>query len=776
MEKYLASLPEGGVKEELIGRLLKQGIKISGESMTPICRFLERIPMTTQWVKISYAKDTYSQLLAEQALATSQLLRDSMRASSSGNEVLDADQRRAEIAIKFNTKKVDHMSKCQVDPWLRYDGVPAMRRIYYSQMDGQAAQPSHEGSSKTPQQLRYSSYWCKQCRNAQKLDNIKGKLQLDTNRLKNVYTMATQKGEVVLGLVTGDILCVRPEYVTLVHAMQVPSRHVVRLLEVEAGNGSTTDAICPWCEKSTTLVILGGGKSQWTRIKHEQKSRGMAAYSELERAPFGMMALTVESFGRPLSRFSDCSVSAQEDDLEGWMEHYEVTISQDAGVKQLELVTNGTIETSGRGSTGNFRHYYRPDAGPVPSRVIDVQTRQVRAYAGEKYAIVSYVWRQWDVESVVELACEMARRHGIPGVWIDAKCIYQGDDETSRADKERQIPLMGDYYAGATVTYVLVPEIFFEPYVCPLDRDTVYCIADTVGWEKIIAGVLGSVWMSRIWTAQEAYRSKNAVFLMEGGIIHAPSLAMVAAMRMGGRKFGVSNWCPEGDSVLISGSSIQENGVKDATGFATLHRFRSDRDLKDFTEMWDQHSNRQATIDMDRIYGLLGMTSVGKLVSVNYKTTIKEKIRELAANGLLSMTSLLTDQVSQSDRMSWWGSRILGSQAEFNALSHERLSLADNGMPVVIANVICIRDNNMRQGGVTLRKGSSFYIGMVMEEDLGVETGDYLAVGIAPGRTCLIPGREAGLGIWQRTGRARVLLNTQGNIGKLEEMKTWHIG
>lgn len=502
----------------------------------------------------------------------------------------------------------------------------------------------------------------------------------------------------------------------------------------------------------------------------------MAPYSELEHTPYGMKVLTVESFAKPLSRFSDCSVFAQENDLEKWMGHYEAVIGRDAGIQQLEIVTNGAVEISGRGFVGNFRANYKPDAGPVPTRVVDVQTREVREYAGEKYAIASYVWRQWEIENVVEIACEMAKRHGIPSVWIDTKCIYQGDDEASMLDKERQIPLMGDYYAGATVTYVLVPKIYYEIYVRSLDRDIIFCPANTVGWEKITRALLDSVWMRRVWTAQEAYRSKNAVCLMEGGIIQASSLALVATIRIERRKFGISNWYPEGDCVLISGSFIGGDRVRDATGFSTLHRFRSDEDLKDFTAMWDQNTSREATIEIDRIYGLLGMTSVGKMVPISYNTTIEEKIKELAANGLLSMASLLTENVSESENMSWWGSRIKADQAEFDTLSQERLSSAENGMPTVFGTLISIKEDNIRPGGVTVREGSYVYTGKDME-DADVEIGDYLAIGISSHtKTCFVPGITTESDIWLRNGRARVLLNVQGTIEPLGDMKMWHIG
>lgn len=164
----------------------------------------------------------------------------------------------------------------------------------------------------------------------------------------------------------------------------------------------------------------------------------------------------------------------------------------------------------------------------LPSRLWNVKTgleaQETSDLArGTTYCAVSYVWDQWkndtksphlpDLERIRTSLLEVAEATGIDLFWVDGNCIDQADEK----DKARELPKMGQYYAGAAFTIVLLPDVK-EPQKTPTPKP--WQVFDAKAhWEanaRLVKQYINCVWLKRIWTVQEAWLARKMVFKTGG--------------------------------------------------------------------------------------------------------------------------------------------------------------------------------------------------------------------------------------------------------------------
>ncbi|KAK4034348.1 heterokaryon incompatibility protein-domain-containing protein [Parachaetomium inaequale] len=169
-------------------------------------------------------------------------------------------------------------------------------------------------------------------------------------------------------------------------------------------------------------------------------------------------------------------------------------------------------------------------------KLVDVATRQiVQAPEGRfEYTALSYVWGGGQQDSyqagselkgalpqTTEDAIDLTGRLGKRYLWVDSLCI----DQTSAADKERQINLMCSIYQGAYLTIVAVsgtsataglprmragtaamqPQLF-----CRVDGKRLVGLMPTLSQQ-----IWRSPWGSRAWTLQEALLSPRSLYVSD---------------------------------------------------------------------------------------------------------------------------------------------------------------------------------------------------------------------------------------------------------------------
>lgn len=90
-----------------------------------------------------------------------------------------------------------------------------------------------------------------------------------------------------------------------------------------------------------------------------------------------------------------------------------------------------------------------------PQKLLNIETREVETGVTAPYAILSYVWTQWEDRDALldQLRLPMSRVN-LRYVWADFWCINQKDQE----EKSREVGNMAQYYKTALVGIILVPK------------------------------------------------------------------------------------------------------------------------------------------------------------------------------------------------------------------------------------------------------------------------------------------------------------------------------
>ncbi|MCE8163468.1 MAG: HET domain-containing protein [Candidatus Moeniiplasma glomeromycotorum] len=198
-------------------------------------------------------------------------------------------------------------------------------------------------------------------------------------------------------------------------------------------------------------------------------------------------------------------------------------------------------------------------------------------------------------------------------LWMDQLCINQADTPEGLAERNQEVPKMGQYYGNAAVTLISIQSEINENK--PLTIDIV---------EKIIR----SEWFRRSWTFQEGWLSKHTIFMFDDMLVDGRTLA--------------ADWIlyqpAYSEYSRASLGEISEGSVKVATPLGWTY-FKNGYDKKDkivltLSQVLRGVRPRERTLSIDGIYSVLGLLPYGEKVPVKYekwgyKYTQKELLEAL---------------------------------------------------------------------------------------------------------------------------------------------------
>lgn len=209
--------------------------------------------------------------------------------------------------------------------------------------------------------------------------------------------------------------------------------------------------------------------------------------------------------------------------------------------------------------------------------------------------------------------------------WFDVLCMPQ-----NRQDEiNLEIPLMGDYYAGADVTLVLST----EDYGCtkdfikwcdmvsdmmatqrePTEEENVWIKPPYKGYK--ILDISKDQWFTRIWTSQEAILSKELILVGCGGS-HVKLLGLSDKMSYMDSKYAMHTQNMFGDSkyslkILVNAIESHKNGSDD------------------LVDVFSRNALRYISRVQDKFYGTLGILGY-KNFPVSYEISMEDLNKKMA--------------------------------------------------------------------------------------------------------------------------------------------------
>lgn len=275
--------------------------------------------------------------------------------------------------------------------------------------------------------------------------------------------------------------------------------------------------------------------------------------------------------------------------------------------------------------------------------VYDHETHTVRAMRrGESYVALSYVWSEAEgstLQRAVERVCGETK---VTVFWIDQFCINQ----RCLAHKEEQIPKMGEVYSEATHVACLLPQVTAvlpaevrEPSMVMPRREYAQATA------TFRAQVKASAWFTRVWTWQEGLLANSSKFVTGNDILEGWLVDNILnATRLG--RCGYVSHLP----ALPASSNIQSLSVAVSSDTQLLEvRTSDDAASREMRARWGAPRTftlmgavmatrrRRATVQLDQLYGLLGMVEGGGRVTVRYtNTTMEDVLTEALENGMMT--------------------------------------------------------------------------------------------------------------------------------------------
>lgn len=291
-----------------------------------------------------------------------------------------------------------------------------------------------------------------------------------------------------------------------------------------------------------------------------------------------------------------------------------------------------------------------------PTRLWDVETGKVieNIPRGTRYCAVSYVWSQWYKINSTKVDTERLRSclkkltedtgTGIKFFWVDSVCIDQKCDK----DKSREIPNMARYYGEAAFTVALLPDVT-EPQATPtpIPWQVIDIKAHYKSNKRLIGQYARCKWLSRIWTMQEAWLAKKLLIKTDKELIRGDYLELLRTSRTIVKQYGSVPVCLEwmniGPSLVLgacTGNILVPGEIPSLLtrpAGSLLHN-NNGMGLQPRTTTLLRalrlSNGRNATVQADRLVGLLGMVEQGH----NLAKKIRLKMDE--DEGRLSLSSL----------------------------------------------------------------------------------------------------------------------------------------
>ncbi|RFU80061.1 het domain [Trichoderma arundinaceum] len=274
--------------------------------------------------------------------------------------------------------------------------------------------------------------------------------------------------------------------------------------------------------------------------------------------------------------------------------------------------------------------------------VYDHETNSVRAMKlGESYVALSYVWaeaKDGTLQRAVQRMCEETK---VTVFWIDQFCINQ----RCLTHKEEQIPQMGEIYSNAAYVACLLPHV---SAVLPADVREATMVMHRQKFSQATATfraqVKASAWFTRVWTWQEGLLAYSSKFVTSNDILEGWLVDNILnATRLG--RCGYVSHLP----ALPASTNVQSLSVTVSSDTQLLPmRTASDAASRELRARWGVSRTftlmgavmatrkRMATVELDQLYGLLGMVDGGERMTVRYTSTMEDLLTEALQNGMVT--------------------------------------------------------------------------------------------------------------------------------------------
>lgn len=294
----------------------------------------------------------------------------------------------------------------------------------------------------------------------------------------------------------------------------------------------------------------------------------------------------------------------------------------------------------------------------LPVRLFNVKTMRMDLYKDiqddvrrSKYVCISHVWgdqqdyspEQLGVEGDVDWKIPLSDSDKLTRVkkavlhfkmkycWIDVLCIPQGDDREDERIKE--IPNMGDYYAGAEMTLVMGSNLnnLSNAILGGSGNIAVSLISGLMDMSLSSARRAYRItdlpsnreeWFTRVWTFQEALLSRSLKYVGIDGKYHDLT--------------AILDIVPTGKNAI----SFTDQEELRILGYAISGRYKGEMDL---TEVMSRVCQRKCTKPQDMIYGALAILKYPKY-PVDYKISMERLnyniIRHAHSKGDISWLSV----------------------------------------------------------------------------------------------------------------------------------------
>ena len=337
---------------------------------------------------------------------------------------------------------------------------------------------------------------------------------------------------------------------------------------------------------------------------------------------------------------------------------------------------------------------------------------------------------------------------------------------------------MRSYYANAVVVFVMLPNMVLPDLLIGLKNS---CFLDLqsseLGMQKLSDQWYKQQWRTRVWTYQEGTANVNTVAVCSNGHIQLSKLeAMILAWRAGVRYFKASLWEPDclsflGNiaSLLWAGEFERVSATRETLNIDGIGPGLYHRPLRDIIPVL---SNRECSLVLDRVYGVLGLACDTEKVKVDYSMTEEELILHLAKEGLLSIDTLRATSVNNTPGYSWMPRSIkdLPRPQTRRGSTPMTLRIRENGkcgsiigyeeiVPVHTYGEACVEgcirhdkeaEHSQEHWGPCRVNGLHF-LGVYQDGVInGGEAGRVLKVH----GNFIVPGRKTACQTWQRTGPA----------------------
>jgi hypothetical protein len=315
---------------------------------------------------------------------------------------------------------------------------------------------------------------------------------------------------------------------------------------------------------------------------------------------------------------------------------------------QVRRVTE-FVESIDAFSRSNYEAMPRPTS--APRRLIRTSDGEVIQHARiEKYACLSYVWRQWELENILPYVLRLCRNENIQWLWVDQLCI----DQNNEVEKSIEVAHMGDYYSGAAITLALVPELQEAPGLDELKRGDRMTIKDAMRLPNVAGTIARAVWSTRVWTFQEGFLSRNLCIV---GTVQTVN-AQVAVWRgnLGCQKYGFK-WAELSGQMttndIYTGNGFLKEICVQWDGYARRLSCFGGWQFLDIGDAWRLTSKRRCQDERDRVYGLLGCIKGGPNIRVDYTQGVEILLETIIDANMGEVEILATNSISPDKDRCW---------------------------------------------------------------------------------------------------------------------------